>query len=84
MSELSRITAGMSVIGADGVHVGLVAGVVDGRIKLEPVSAGDHAGHSHYIPGGLVADIEGTAIRLSATGANAMLLDEEANGSLAD
>ena len=38
---------------------------------------GEHAGHHHSISLGLVADIEGNRVRLSATGANAVLFEEE-------
>ncbi len=81
MSELSKIEKGMTVVGADGVNVGTVAGVVDGRIKLEPASDVDH---NRFIPGGLVANLEGNTVRLSPTGANAVLFDEEEDGSMAD
>ncbi len=84
MTNLSKIAKGMNVIGADGVNIGIVAGVVGQRIKLEPNAVGDHESSSHYIPGGLVADIEGDLVRLSATGANAALLDEEEDGTMAD
>lgn len=84
MIDLSKVTAGMSVIGADGAPVGKVAGIAGDRIKLEPPGAGSHSGHNHYVHGGLVADIEGDTVRLSATGANAALLDEEGDGSSAD
>lgn len=84
MSELSKIVKGMTVVGADGVKVGMVAAVTDGRIMLEPVVVGDLAAQSLFIPGGLVADIEGDVVRLSATGANAVLLDENEDGSMAD
>jgi hypothetical protein len=84
MSDLSNIAKGMTVVGADGARIGVVAAVVDGRIQLEANAVGDHAGTSHFIPGGLVADIEGQTVRLSATGANAVLLDENEDGSMAD
>ena len=84
MSELSKIVKGMTVVGADGAKVGVVAAVTDVRIMLEPVVISDLAAHSHFIPGGLVADIEGDVVRLSATGANAVLLDEKEDGSMAD
>jgi hypothetical protein len=84
MSELSKIVKGMTVIGADGVMVGVVAEVVGQRIKLEPHTINDETAKSHFIPGGLVADIEGDVVRLSATGANAALLDEHEDGSMAD
>jgi hypothetical protein len=84
MNELSKIKKGMTVVGADGVTVGIAAGIVDGRIKLEPTAAGDHVSHSHFIPGGLVASIEGDVVRLSPNGANAVLFDEEEDGTMAD
>lgn len=84
MSTSMKIRKGMTVVGADGVKIGIVAEIAGSRIMLEPASIGDHGGHSHFIPGGLVANVEGDVVRLSATGANAALLDEEADGSMAD
>ncbi len=84
MTELSKIAKGMTVVGADGAKVGVVAAITDVRIMLEPVEIGDLIAKSHFIPGGLVADIEGDVVRLSATGANAVLLDENEDGSMAD
>ena len=86
MADLSQIKEHMEVIGADGVHVGTVDHVDGDRIKLTKkdsgadVEGGDgkHAGHHHYVSVGLVADIEGDKVRLSATGANAVLFEEEA------
>jgi hypothetical protein len=83
MSELSNIREHMEVIGADGVHIGTVDKVEGGRIKLTKNDSGEghHMGHHHYVPGGLVAGIEGDKVRLSSTGANTMLEEEEANRS---
>ncbi len=80
MADLSGIKEHMDVIGADGVHVGTVDHVDGDRIKLTKADAGEggHEGHHHYVPGGLVAEIEGDTVRLSATGANAVLFEEEA------
>jgi len=87
MADLSQIKEHMEVIGADGVHVGTVDHVDGDRIKLtkkdssadvEGAEGGEHAGHHHYVSTGLVADIEGDKVRLSATGANAVLFEEEA------
>jgi hypothetical protein len=80
MADLSQIKEHMDVIGADGVHVGTVDHVDGERIKLTKKDSGEggHEGHHHYVPGGLVADIEGDTVRLSATGANAVLFEEEA------
>jgi len=84
MSSLADVKPGMTVLGADGVPVGKVAAVVEDRIALEPGEQGSHKGHTHYVPGGLVTIVEDDSVRLSATGANALLLDEEQDGSAAD
>lgn len=84
MYDLSKITAGMTIVGADDVPVGKVASVAGDRIKLELAGQGSHAGHHHYIPGGMVTGVDENVVRLSATGANAALLDEEEDGSAAD
>ncbi|EAB6717796.1 DUF2171 domain-containing protein [Salmonella enterica subsp. enterica] len=84
MSNLADVKRGMTVLGADGAPVGKVAAVTGGRIALEPAGSGHHAKHKHYVPGGLVALVENNVVRLSATGANAVLFDEESDGSSAD
>jgi hypothetical protein len=75
----------MEVIGADGVHVGTVDHVQGDRIKLtksdssaqlEGQEGSQHSGHHHYISLGLVADVEGNQVRLSANGANAVMFEE--------
>jgi hypothetical protein len=73
------------VIGADGTHVGTVDHIDGDRIKLTRSASGaqmeqaegSHAGHHHYVSLGLVAGVEGNQVRLSATGANAVLFEEE-------
>lgn len=79
MADLSSIREHMEIIGADGVHVGTVDGVEDGRIKLTRRDSGEgsHKGHHHYIPGGLVAEVEGARIRLSANADVAVTFEEE-------
>jgi len=52
------------VIGADGVKVGTVDHVQDGRIKLTKMDSND--GKHHYIDGGLLAEVEDGTVRLSA------------------
>jgi hypothetical protein len=81
MSNLSGIREHMEVIGADGVHIGTVDRVEGGRIKLtkEDSGEGHHQGHHHFVPGNLVAEIEGEKVRLSANAANALLEEEEEN-----
>ncbi len=80
MSDLSKITEHMEVIGVDGAHVGTVDKVEGNRIKLTKADSGSHSDHLHYISGGLVAAVEGNAVRLSADGASAALLEEEEGG----
>lgn len=77
--NLSQIREHMKVIGADGVPVGTVDGVEGSRIKLTKADSGEgrHAGHHHYIPGVLVADIEGDEVRLSANADVALSFEEE-------
>ena len=72
----------MEVIGADGVHVGTVDRVENGRIKLTRADSGEghHRGHHHFIDLGLVADVEGQKVRLSANAAVAVTLEEEKSG----
>ncbi|RTL54661.1 MAG: DUF2171 domain-containing protein [Bradyrhizobiaceae bacterium] len=75
-----RIKEHMEVIGADGVHVGTVDRVVGNRIKLTKADSGvgRHKGHHHYIDLGLVADVEGKKVRLSANADVAVTFEEEA------
>lgn len=79
MSALSKVKEHMEVIGADGVHVGTVDKIEGNRIKLTKKDSGEghHKGHHHFIDGGLVADIEGNKVRLSANGAVAFSMEEE-------
>jgi hypothetical protein len=78
----SHIKEHMEVIGADGVHVGTVDRVENGRIKLTKADSGGagHRGHHHYIDMGLVADVEGDQVRLSANGDVAVTFEEEQSG----
>ena len=88
MTDASAIREHMEVIGADGVHVGTVDRIDGDRIKLTKADSsvqmegaeGVHAGHHHYVSLGLVAGVEGNQVRLSATGANAVLFEDEEDG----
>jgi hypothetical protein len=73
------IRAHMEVIGADGVHVGTVDRVEGGRIRLTKADSGQgrHEGHHHTIDLGLVAEVEGERVRLSANAAVAVTMEEE-------
>ena len=85
MADLSNIQEHADVIGADGVHVGTVDRVVGDRIKLTKKDSGAlineghsaHEGHHHFISLGLVADVEGDTVRLSANGDVAVTFEEE-------
>jgi len=77
-----RIKPHMEVIGADGVHLGTVDRVEGGRIRLATADSGEghHKGHHHFIDMGLVADVEGQKVRLSANAAVAVTLEQERSG----
>jgi len=87
--DLGQVKPHMEVVGSDGAHVGTVDKVDGDRIKLtkadsgvevEGAEGGAHSGHHHYVSLRLVADVEGDQVRLSATGANAVLFEEEEGG----
>ncbi|OYY67748.1 DUF2171 domain-containing protein [Sphingomonas sp. 28-63-12] len=72
-----RIKDHMDVIGADGVHVGTVDHVKGERIQLTKSHSGPHGDHHHFISLGLVADVEGDKVRLSANADVAVTFEEE-------
>jgi len=80
MVDASQIKEHAEVIGADGVHVGIVDHIDGDRIKLtkndSPQSEDGQGAKHHYISLGLVAEVEGDKVRLSATGANAINFEE--------
>lgn len=80
MADASAIKDHMDVIGADGVHVGTVDHVDGDRIKLTKADSGEgsHEGHHHFISLGLVAEVEGDTVRLSANADVAVTFEEEA------
>lgn len=78
MGGFTDIREHMEVIGADGVHVGTVDAVEGDRIKLTKDSGTPaHQGHHHFISRGLVADVEGEQVRLSANADVALTFEEE-------
>jgi hypothetical protein len=88
MLDRNDIREHADIIGADGVHVGTVDRVDGERIKLTKADSGGagygggHEGHHHYVPMGLVADIEEDgSVRLSANGDVAVTFEEEEGGS---
>jgi hypothetical protein len=82
MSGFEDIREHMEVIGADGVHIGTVDRVEENRIKLIRADSGvGQQDHHHYIPKGLVAEVEGDKVRLTARGdVVADLFEEEESG----
>jgi hypothetical protein len=82
MSGFEDIREHMEVIGADGVHIGTVDRVEENRIKLIRADSGiGHEEHHHFIPRGLVAEIEGDKVRLTARGdVVADLFEQEQSG----
>ena len=83
MSGFENIREHMEVIGADGVHIGTVDRVEDNRIKLIRADSGlGHEEHHHFIPRGLVAEVEGDKVRLTARGdVVADLFEQEESGN---
>ena len=82
MSGFEDIHEHMEIIGADGVHLGTVDRVEGDRIKLIRADSGvGHEEHHHFIPRGLVAEVEGDRVRLSARGdVVADLFEQEQTG----
>ena len=86
MSGFEDVREHMEVIGADGVHLGTVDRVEGDRIKLIRADSGiGHEEHHHYIPRGLVADVEGDKVRLSSNAdVAADLFEQEESGQPLD
>ena len=79
MSGFEDIREHMQVIGADGVPVGTVDHIDGDRIKLTKKDSGEgmHKGHHHFIKKGLVAEVEGNKVRLSANASVAVTMEQE-------
>ena len=77
--KIQDIKEHMEVLGADGVHVGTVDRVENGKIKLTKADSGEgkHKGHHHFIDLGLVAEVEGQKVRLSANANVAVTMEQE-------
>jgi hypothetical protein len=74
MVDLSMVREHAEVIGADGVHVGTVDHVDGDRIKLTKADSGDRK--HHFISGGLIAEVEGDRVRLSANADVAVTMED--------
>jgi hypothetical protein len=83
MSITTDIKEHAEVIGADGVHVGTVDKIEGDRIKLIKADSGQghHKGDHHFIPLGLVAEVENGTVRLSANADVAVALEQEESGA---
>lgn len=79
---IEGVKEGMEVIGADGVHVGTVDRIEGDRIKLTKKDSGQgsHEGHHHFLSKGLIAEVEGDQVRLSANADVAVQFEEEKDG----
>ena len=86
MSGFEDIREHMEVIGADGAQIGTVDRVEGDRIKLIRADSGiGHEDHHHFIPKGLVAEVEGDRVRLTARGdVVADLFEQEESGQPLD
>jgi hypothetical protein len=69
-SRFDEIREHMQIIDAEGAPIGKVDKLEGDRIKLTRDSSssglGSHEGHHHFIPRGLVAEVEGDTVRLTA------------------
>ena len=74
MTDLTAIKDQAQVIGADGVHVGIVDHVQGDKIKLTKQDSVDQ--RHHYIPSSLVAEVEDGVVRLSANAEVAIAFEE--------
>jgi hypothetical protein len=74
MGDLSMVKEHAEVIGADGVHVGTVDHVQGDRIKLTKLDSCDRK--HHFVSAGLVAEVEGDRVRLSANADVAVTLED--------
>jgi hypothetical protein len=86
MSSFDQIREHMTIIGAEGAKLGTVDKIEGDRIKMTREDSGiGHEDHHHYIPRGLVADVEGDTVRLSAEASVvAGLFEQEESGQPLD
>ena len=73
---LRAMPDGPSQAWVGGVEPGFVRGVCD---RGAATREGSHKGHYHYIDFGMVAEVEGQKVRLSANAAVAVTMEEEAS-----
>ena len=64
MAGFEEIREHMKIIGADGAPIGTVDRIEGNRIKMIRADSGiGHENEHHYIPKGLVAEVEGERIQ---------------------
>jgi len=82
MAGFEEIREHMKIIGADGAPIGTVDRIEGNRIKMIRADSGiGHEKEHHYIPKGLVAEVEGDTVRLTARGdVVADLFEQEQSG----
>ena len=82
MAGFEDIREHMKIIGADGTPLGTVDRIEGDRIKMIRADSGiGHEGEHHYLPKGLVAEVEGDTVRLSANAdVVADLFEQEQSG----
>jgi hypothetical protein len=82
MAGFEDIREHMKIIGADGAPIGTVDKVEGNRIKMIRADSGvAHQSEHHFIPKGLVAEVEGDTVRLTARAdVVADLFEEEESG----
>ena len=83
MVDASQITEDMEIVGADGVHIGVVDHMDGDRIKMKRKDPehGQSSDHHHYLQLSAVASVDGGKVWLSADAANARQLFQEQDGS---
>ena len=83
MATASDIQDGMEIVGADGVHVGVVDHMDGQRIKMKRKDPehGQHDSHHHFLSLSAIASTDGGKLWLSADAANARQLFEEEDGT---
>ena len=82
MAGFEDIREHMKIIGADGAPLGTVDRIEGDRIKMIRADSGiGHENEHHFIPKGLVAEVEGDTVRLSANAdVVADLFEQEQSG----
>ncbi|AXC50460.1 DUF2171 domain-containing protein [Paracoccus suum] len=83
MIDASEIKEHMEVVGADGVHVGIVDHMDGNRLKLtkNDEKHGVVSDHHHYVPLADVGSVDNGKVWLSANASEAKILMQEKDGS---